>query len=139
MLANGGDTEGLFRAAVMESGYPTTLLFTSDMAEQTRTYEAFAQQVGCGNSTNKLECMRQAPYTTIKAAIDASVGFYSYQVRWSCVCTENAMCGLTSTLMQTFHLCWSPRVDGSFLTDLPSRLLQQGKIANVPVITGVRI
>ena len=81
MLANGGDSEGLFRAAVLESGYPTTILATSDMLEQQLTYATFANQVDCCNSTDTLDCMRKVPYKTLKKAIDASTGFWSCEVR----------------------------------------------------------
>jgi hypothetical protein len=33
-------------------------------------------------------------------------------------------------------LAWLPREDGVFLTDAPQRLVQQGKVANVPFVTG---
>jgi len=32
---------------------------------------------------------------------------------------------------------WSPRTDGIFLTDNPQRLVQNGKVANIPFISGV--
>jgi hypothetical protein len=38
--------------------------------------------------------------------------------------------------MQSLVLAWLPREDGVFLTDNPQRLVQQGKVANVPFITG---
>jgi len=34
------------------------------------------------------------------------------------------------------HLTWPPRADGVFLTDHPQRLVQDGKVANIPYITG---
>ncbi|KAJ8521685.1 hypothetical protein ONZ45_g1652 [Pleurotus djamor] len=33
-------------------------------------------------------------------------------------------------------LAWLPRTDGVFLTDNPQKLVQQGKVANVPFVTG---
>ena len=36
------------------------------------------------------------------------------------------------------NLTWEPRVDGTFLTDLPQALIAAGKVAPVPLITGVR-
>ena len=37
---------------------------------------------------------------------------------------------------QSLVLPWYPREDGVFLTDNPQRLIQQGKVADVPFITG---
>ncbi|KAF8877142.1 carotenoid ester lipase precursor [Gymnopilus junonius] len=75
MLSNGGNPEGLFRAAFMES----------------------------------------VPYATLKSAINQTPGIFAYQ---------------------SLNLAWLPRTDGIFLTDNPQRLVQQGKVANIPYITG---
>lgn len=38
--------------------------------------------------------------------------------------------------LQSLKLAWLPRADGIFLTDAPQKLVQQGKVANIPFITG---
>jgi len=37
---------------------------------------------------------------------------------------------------QSLALAWRPRVDGVFLVDDPQKLVQQGKVANIPFVTG---
>jgi len=34
------------------------------------------------------------------------------------------------------QLSWPPRVDGKFITDNPYKLVQQGKVADIPFVTG---
>ncbi|KAH9178044.1 carotenoid ester lipase precursor [Lactarius sanguifluus] len=50
MLANGGNTEGLFRAAFMQSGSPTPIA-----------------------------CLRATPYKKLKAAVDSTLSIFAYQ------------------------------------------------------------
>jgi acetylcholinesterase len=33
-------------------------------------------------------------------------------------------------------LAWIPRTDESLLTDSPMKLVQEGKVANIPFVTG---
>ncbi|KAK7437475.1 hypothetical protein VKT23_018546 [Stygiomarasmius scandens] len=112
MLANGGDTEGLFRAGFMQSGSPIPV---GDITNGQPYYDALVEQTGCSDSADTLQCLREVPYNTLKAAVDASPGIFSYQ---------------------SLKLAWLPRADGVFLADHPQKLVQQGKIANIPIING---
>lgn len=40
------------------------------------------------------------------------------------------------TLLQTLSLAWQPYADGEFLRDDPQKLVQQGKVANIPFVSG---
>ncbi|THV04430.1 alpha/beta-hydrolase [Dendrothele bispora CBS 962.96] len=111
MLANGGDTEGLFRAAFMQSGSPAPV---GDITNGQPYYDALVQQTGCSGSADTLQCLREVPYSTLKNAVDASPSIVSYQ---------------------SLKLAWLPRADGVFLTDHPQRLVQQGKVAKIPIIS----
>ncbi|KAJ7609564.1 Alpha/Beta hydrolase protein [Mycena polygramma] len=111
MLANGGDTQGLFRAGYMQSGSPVPV---GPIENGQKYYDELVAQTGCTDSADTLACLRGVPYDILKAAQDASPFFLSYQAL----------------------LAWLPREDGVFLTDQPQRLVQQGKVANVPFITG---
>ncbi|KAF7357370.1 Carboxylic ester hydrolase [Mycena sanguinolenta] len=130
MVANNGDNEGLFRAAFMESGSPIPvgpiengqkcmLILLPEVAFHQQTfpqdYDAIVEQVGCSSASDTLECLRTVPYASLKAAQDASPFIFAYQ---------------------SLVLAWLPREDGTFLTDAPQALVQQGKVANVPFITG---
>ncbi|KAJ7776821.1 Alpha/Beta hydrolase protein [Mycena maculata] len=112
MLANGGNTEGLFRGAFMESGSPIPV---GPIENGQKYYDAIVDQVGCASSSDTLECLRTVPYATLKAAQDASPFIFAYQ---------------------SLVLAWLPREDGVFLTDNPQLLVQQGAVANVPFVTG---
>lgn len=91
MVTNGGDTDGLFRAAFMQSGVFTGL---GDMEEGQHYYDEFVARVGCAKAPDSLACLRQVPYEKIKAGMDASRGFFGYEVR----CT-------LSTGMLTILIC----------------------------------
>ena len=77
MVANGGNTEGLFHGAFMESGSP---LPVGDITHGQKYYDALVSQTGCSGSQDSLECLRQAPYDELKAAMDASPSIFSLQV-----------------------------------------------------------
>lgn len=38
--------------------------------------------------------------------------------------------------LQSLVLSWIPRADGVFLTDAPQKLLLDGKVARIPVVSG---
>ncbi len=78
MLVNGGNTEGLFRGAFMESGAP---LPVGDITGGQKYYDALVKDTGCSDAADTLQCLRMAPYATLKNAIDNSPGLLDYQVR----------------------------------------------------------
>ncbi|KAL0573980.1 hypothetical protein V5O48_007972 [Marasmius crinis-equi] len=131
MLADGGDTEGLYRAAFMQSGSPIPVgditngqicassAVLSSSAEVLNgfnaDYDSVVRDSGCSESTDTLACLRTVPYSTLKAAIDATPNFFDYQ---------------------SLRLAWLPRADGVFLTDAPMELVRQGRVANIPIVSG---
>ncbi|EKM78357.1 hypothetical protein AGABI1DRAFT_75927 [Agaricus bisporus var. burnettii JB137-S8] len=112
MLANGGNTEGLFRAAVMQSGAPIPV---GDIEMGQTYYDAIVDDTGCSSANDTLQCLRTVPFDKLKAAVDDTPNIFSFE---------------------SLHLAWVPRADGVFLTDHPQRLVQKGQIARVPFITG---
>ncbi|KAJ7205201.1 carotenoid ester lipase precursor [Mycena pura] len=112
MLANDGDTEGLFRAAFMQSGSPVPV---GPLENGQLFYDQIVQQVGCAGSADTLECLRTVPFDSLKAAQDATPFILSFE---------------------SLRIAWPPRADGTFLSDNPQRLVQQGKVANIPFISG---
>ena len=71
LVTNGGDPEGLFRAAFMQSGSPIPI---GDISEGQPTYDFLVSETGCGGAKDTLECLRGVPYATLKAAIDMTPG-----------------------------------------------------------------
>ncbi|VDC05627.1 unnamed protein product [Peniophora sp. CBMAI 1063] len=112
MVANNGNNEGLFRAGFMQSGSP---LPVGDIAHGQKYYDALVDATGCSGSSDTLQCLRGVSYDTLKKAVDEAPSIFSYQ---------------------SLSLAYLPRVDGDFITDAPQKLVQQGKVANVPFITG---
>ncbi|KAK7029558.1 hypothetical protein VNI00_014435 [Paramarasmius palmivorus] len=112
MLANDGNTEGLFRAAFMQSGAPIPV---GGVENGQKYYDQIVSSTGCSGSPDTLQCLREVPYTQLKAAIDETPGIFSYQ---------------------SLNLPWLPRADGTFLSDNPQKLVQEGKVANIPMISG---
>jgi acetylcholinesterase len=112
MVANGGNPEGLFRAAFMQSGSPTAV---GDISHGQQYYDFLVDHTNCSGSSDTLACLRAAPYDKLKAAMDGTPSFFSYQ---------------------SLALAWIPRADGVFLVDDPQRLVQQGKVARIPFVAG---
>ena len=82
MLTNGGNNEGLFRAAFMESGSP---LPVGDITDGQRYYDFLVSQAGCERAADTLECLRQAPFEVIMKAVNDTPAQLSWQVRVSVV------------------------------------------------------
>jgi acetylcholinesterase len=112
MVTNGGNTEGLFHAAFMQSGSPPP---TGDITEGQPYYDFLVERTNCSGSPDTLECLREAPYNELKAAMDSTPSFFSYQ---------------------SLALAWQPRIDGTFLVDSPQKLVQQGIVARIPLVSG---
>ncbi|KAG9227351.1 hypothetical protein CCMSSC00406_0004110 [Pleurotus cornucopiae] len=112
MVANDGNHEGLFRGAFMQSGSPIPV---GDISHGQTYYDAIAAETGCSSASDTLACLRSVPYSTLKTAVDHTPFIFDYQ---------------------SLALAWLPRADGVFLTDNPQKLVQAGKVANVPFVTG---
>ena len=82
MQANDGDTEGLFRAAFMESGalIPTG---TVDNPYEQSNYDLIVNEAGCSNASDTLSCLRTVPADALKAAMDNTPSFVGFKVSGS--------------------------------------------------------
>ncbi|KIY52398.1 alpha/beta-hydrolase [Fistulina hepatica ATCC 64428] len=112
MITNGGDTEGLFRAAFMQSGAPVPV---GDITKGQKYYDQIVEETGCSGASDTLECLRGVSYDTLTDAMNNSPFVFDYQ---------------------SLSLAWLPRVDGVFLTDLPQQLVADGVIADIPFVNG---
>ncbi|KAI0364152.1 carotenoid ester lipase precursor [Pilatotrama ljubarskyi] len=112
MMANGGDTEGLFRAGFLQSGAPGPY---GDILEVQGTYDQIVSDAGCASAEDTLECLRMVPTEVLKAAMDKSPSFVDYvQV----------------------NTPWNAHADGVFVTQPPQHLLLNGSVARIPVVVG---
>ncbi|CAA7264886.1 unnamed protein product [Cyclocybe aegerita] len=112
MLAYGGNSSNLFRGAFMQSGAPIPV---GNITGGQVYYDSLVNQTNCSDSNNTFTCLQQVPLDTLQAAVNNTPNYFSYQA---------------------LALAWSPRADGVFLQDNPQRLVQQGKVTNVPFVTG---
>ncbi|KAI0689210.1 alpha beta-hydrolase [Cerioporus squamosus] len=111
LYANGGDTEGLFRA-IMSSG---TSLPTADITEAQDTYDFVVDRVGCSNASDTLACLRTVPADNLLAAANDTLIIGGFT-------------GLSSPFL--------PQADGVFITMPPMQLPLKAKIADVPFVVG---
>jgi hypothetical protein len=78
LVANGGDKEGLFRGAIMQSGAPLPM---GDVTLAQKHYDDLVLRTSCLHAEDTLDCLRHTPYETLKAATDTSMGIFDYAVR----------------------------------------------------------
>ncbi|KIM47457.1 hypothetical protein M413DRAFT_62494 [Hebeloma cylindrosporum] len=112
MLAYGGNSSDLFRGAFMQSGSPIPI---GNLTGGQAYYDSLVDQTNCTTSNDTLSCLRQAPYDALKAAVDNTPNYFNYTA---------------------LALAWSPRADGVFLQDNPQRLVEQGKVMNISLVSG---
>lgn len=65
LLAHGGRDDGLFQAAICQSGGPYYFgSFASD-AQSEKTYQSILQATNCTDSQDTLQCLRTTPFETL--------------------------------------------------------------------------
>lgn len=77
MLLNNGNTEGLFRAAWMDSGAPISI---GSYTHGQKWYDAAVQYTGCAGANDTLTCLRTVPYDTLQAYFLTTPSKFSYLV-----------------------------------------------------------
>ncbi|KAH9855288.1 carotenoid ester lipase precursor [Lenzites betulinus] len=112
MITNGGNPEGLFRAAWMESG---SAFPSGDITKVQSTFDFIASEVGCASARDVLSCLRGVPMTSIKAAMDQTPTVISFEA---------------------LNIPYWPHADGVFLKDHPQRLVIEGSVADIPFVAG---
>ena len=121
--ANDGNPENLFRAAIMHSGvvpFATTLSARHPTVQD--SFDKLASAVGCAPGQHSLnstvECLRQVDATAINEA--------------SLVLSARA----ESPTPPVGYLTWLPLMDDFFLKESATKLIKQGKVADIPMIAG---
>ena len=130
MVANGGDTEGLFRGAFMQSG---VVIPSGDISLGQQDYDNLVHAAGCGGAEDTLECLRQVSFPALKEAMNMSPGLFSYRV---CHASRVPLSAAANPILQSTNLAWVPRADGTFLTAPPQQLVLRGAVARIPFVTG---
>ncbi|KAI0373606.1 alpha/beta-hydrolase [Pilatotrama ljubarskyi] len=112
MITNGGNNEGLFRGAIMNSGSAPP---TGDIELVQSAYDTVVENAGCAGTEDTLECLRNVPTDTLLAASADVPNLFDYP-------------GLATA--------WAPRADGVFLEAPPQRSVLAGKVSKVPFLIG---
>ncbi|KAJ5719957.1 hypothetical protein N7493_006835 [Penicillium malachiteum] len=115
LLAYGGDNTNLFHGAISESGAPVWYAPTADVSLWQPTYDGFVKAAGCSSAEDSLQCLREISNLTL-------INIFG------------------NTTLDPFGLN-APRefmmaVDGDFIPEANSVLLQSGKFAHVPYLIG---
>ncbi|GMF78288.1 unnamed protein product [Aspergillus oryzae] len=114
LTAYGGRDDGLFRAAILQSGTPIarTSFRTVDIDD---LWQQLCIAAGCDTSDDQLECLRHKPFEELNAAFNDSADASSY-------------------MMASFSI---PRLDGDFVQAFGSFDIKEGRFVKVPVLSGV--
>ncbi|KAG9080064.1 hypothetical protein FRC06_007115, partial [Ceratobasidium sp. 370] len=122
MLYNGGRIGGAFRAAIMQSGAPTSYKSTAqNTSARQKAYNQIASQTGCDEADDSFECLRALDVDKLQ---DAHIATYALP--------------LGSIAFANFPAAYGPVTDPNddFLPMSSSALVAAGKYANIPMISG---
>ncbi|KAF9483208.1 EstA protein [Pholiota conissans] len=111
LVANEG--EKLFAQAIAQSVYRTPL---PSPEQQEPLFNFYANHAGCGQGTDtqKIACLRKASVSALAMAQDAA----------------------STSAFGSGYKAFHPVIDGKVLTDFPTKLIQAGKFAKVPLMVG---
>ncbi|KAL9940173.1 hypothetical protein V8E36_000878 [Tilletia maclaganii] len=123
LFANGGNTEGLFHAVVLASGVSPPNTLPPNHPSLEKVFADLSNAVGCPPKPTSLSCLRSVSYTDLAAAAKTTFGRYT---------------GSTSVGLYPFTPVQDMQVNGGYWYSAPPRtLIEQGRFANVPVISGL--
>ncbi|KAF9643417.1 sterol esterase [Thelephora ganbajun] len=103
-----------FKAAIFQSSYTSPIYKTDDQKHQA-TYDHLVQFTGCTSAPDTLECLRVAPYATLKDAINTTPSFLS----------PNGL-----------DLTWDISIDGDLIKKSLKQYICDGGYARVPILGG---
>ena len=107
LLAYGGRDDGLFQAAIAQSGSPAGF-YQKTPEDVKATWESIVNKTGCSDATDPISCLRGVSTEGYSDACNATASFGAYQYT----------------------------IDGDFLPDLFSKQLNEGKFVKVPLLIG---
>ncbi|KAL5634742.1 hypothetical protein ACGC1H_002695 [Rhizoctonia solani] len=122
MMYRGGEIGNAFRAAIMQSGAPSSFKPSlQDSSARQQAYDEIASQTGCSKAPDSFECLRTVDVSKLQAA---HVG--TYKLPQDAIAFAN------------FPTAYGPvTISGDdFLPSSTTSIIQSGKYANIPVISG---
>ncbi|KAH6985504.1 lipase 2 [Ilyonectria destructans] len=121
LLPYKGRDDGLFRAAICESGSPWGLgIGNANQDESEALYRNLTARASCDDAHDKIACLRSIPaedfeYLASGKDTDTPTGY---------------------VFSKSFSLLYGPQVDGDILVRDPLEQLQNGEFVKVPFLTG---
>lgn len=109
LIAYGGRDDGLFRAAISQSGLPVGWSHRPTPDDWQPAYDAYVNATGCGLAVNSLACLRAVPAATLSALFNSS--------------------SISTPASE-------PVTDGDFLTQSGTTALRRGDFVKVPHLVG---
>ncbi|KDN48742.1 hypothetical protein RSAG8_02729, partial [Rhizoctonia solani AG-8 WAC10335] len=122
MMYRDGEIGNAFRAAIMQSGAPSSFKPSSqDNSARQQAYDEIASQTGCSEARDSFECLRTMDVSKLQAAHVAT-----YKLPEDVVAFAN------------FPTAYGPvTISGDdFLSSSTTSIIQSGKYANIPIISG---
>jgi acetylcholinesterase len=110
LISNGGDNEGLYRAAILESGGATVDAYNGTDYYQP-LYDSVVSTLNCSEAYDTVDCLRHIPYTDL----------------------YNTLSDIGSSI---YRFDYMPIIDGKLLREWPHTAMISGRSANVPLMTG---
>ncbi|PCG88068.1 Carboxylesterase, type B [Penicillium occitanis (nom. inval.)] len=118
LIAYGGRDDHLFRAAISESGAPSTYYRYQTPADWQPYYDAIVEAAGCSSASDTLGCLREVLVNTL------------YDI------FNNASIVPVHTLSGLKGPQFVQVIDGDFIQESATVQLHQGKFAKVPYLIG---
>ncbi|PCH06537.1 Carboxylesterase, type B [Penicillium occitanis (nom. inval.)] len=118
LIAYGGRDDHLFRAAISESGAPSTYYRYQSPADWQPYYDAIVEAAGCSPASDTLGCLREVPTSTL------------YDI------FNNASIVPVHTLSGLAGPQFVQVIDNDFIQESATLQLQQGKFVQVPYLIG---
>lgn len=109
MVAYGGRDDGLFRGAIAESGGVISPQRYLTPEEWQPTYDSIVNATNCSSVADTLGCLRRLPVEILSGVLNSSV---------------------------TTLASWRAQIDGDFLSDSATTLMQTGRFVKVPLLIG---
>lgn len=118
LIAFGGRDDGLFRAAIMQSGGAVTAFISKDLPSQA-SYDRLVSRTSCSGALDSLDCLRHLPFEELEAAFDRQ--------------GENSSSEVDIDMASHSY----PVIDGDLIQTFGSLSLKESKFVKVPILTGV--
>ena len=90
-------------------------MYRTDSQKHQAPYDHLVQYAGCSSAPDTLECLRAAPYDTLKDAINTTPSFLSPN-------------GLDIT--------WGISIDGQLIQKSFKQYINEGRYAKIPIVGG---